>query len=322
MISGLFILLAARIRLSDFRHLTLSSLLFLAILIAAIRPISVWLSSLHSRLSWKEKLFLSAMAPRGVVAAAISSIFAMKLTRIGVPQSQLLTPLTFLVIVGTGAFYGLVTPPLAKKLGVARTNPQGVLFVGAHSWALEMAKALKDSGFKTLMIDTNWSHVHSARMAGVPGYYGSILSENILEEIDLSEIGHVLALTPNDEANSLALLHLADMFDRSMLFQLLPSGESPSDEDSFTPKHLRGRFLFQQGIDYHALNQLFAMGGLIKTIKLTDEFSFTAFQRLYGESTVPLFLINENGTLSVFTTDAPPEPRAGQTIMALVQSDQ
>ena len=83
------------------------------------------------------------MAPRGIVAAAVSSIFALRLAENNIPQTEFLVPITFIVIVGTVALYGLTAAPFARLLKVAQANPQGVLMVGAHSWALELAKVLK-----------------------------------------------------------------------------------------------------------------------------------------------------------------------------------
>ncbi|NIS38508.1 sodium:proton antiporter, partial [Candidatus Saccharibacteria bacterium] len=98
-ISILFIILSARLDLSDFSHLTFASLIFLAVLIFIARPVSVFVSTLRGGLNWKEKIFLSWMAPRGIVAAAIASIFALRLSETGLPQTELLVPLTFSVIV-------------------------------------------------------------------------------------------------------------------------------------------------------------------------------------------------------------------------------
>ncbi len=321
-ISILFIILSARLDLSDFSHLTFASLIFLAVLIFIARPVSVFVSTLRGGLNWKEKIFLSWMAPRGIVAAAIASIFALRLSETGLPQTELLVPLTFSVIVVTVAIYGLTATPLARWLHIAQSNPQGVLMVGAQPWALDIARTVKDKGFKVSIIDTNRHHIYKAQMEDIPAYYDSVLSEHILDTINFNGIGRLLALTPNDEANSLAVLHFADVFEREELYQLPPESEEKGEEHTFSPQHLRGRFLFGEGINFSYINHRYISGAIIKSTNLTEKFDYPAFQKYYGETVIPLFLITENKELIIFTADREIKPKAGQTIIALVDESE
>ncbi|MCB9766756.1 MAG: sodium:proton antiporter [Candidatus Omnitrophica bacterium] len=319
-ISVLFIVLSARLDLEVLTSLTLSSLLFLFILVLIARPASVFLSSFASSLDTKEKLFLSWMAPRGIVAAAVSSIFALRLRDVGVDQSEVLVPMTFIVIVGTVTIYGLTAPALARKLGVSQSNPQGILFIGAHSWVLEIAQVIKNKGFNVVVMDTNRTEVSRAKMRDLAAYYGSGLSEEVFDRVNLDGIGKMLAVTSNDEANSLAVLNFNEIFDRGDLFQLRPSdhGKKKKKDEEFSPAHLRGRYLFGEAIDYDYLSKRFARGAIIKSTNLSEEFDYTAFGDHYGGEAVPLFLINANKELRVFATDSELDPKPGSTIIALV----
>lgn len=315
-ISSLFILLAARLKLEVLNQINLNSLLFVAALLLLVRPLIGLLSTMRSALNWRERVFISWMAPRGIVAASVSSIFALRLAETGFPQTEYLVPITFLVIVVTVAVYGLTASPIARWLGVANTNPQGALIIGAHVWAREIASTLQAEGFKVILVDTNRFNEYHARMQGLPTYHGSILSENIMNEIDLVGIGRLLALTPNDEANSLAALHFAELFDSSEVYQLVP--ETATEDEEFSPQYLRGRFLFGKGLDFLYLSKRFADGGIMKKTRLSEDFDYEDFQKQYGETAVPMFLITEQKTLRVFSADAKLEPEAGQTIIALV----
>jgi NhaP-type Na+/H+ or K+/H+ antiporter len=321
-ISSLFVLLAARLQISDFGHFSLGSVIFLGVLIFVARPVSVFISTLGSELRWRERLFISWLAPRGIVAAAIASVFAIRLTEIDLPQTEYLVPLTFMVIVGTVAVYGLTATPVARWLKVAQTHPQGVLIIGAHSWARAIAKALQGNKLNVVMVDTNWDNISKTRLEGIPSYHGSVLSEHILDEIELDGIGRLLALTPNDEANSLAALNFAEIFESPELYQLPPASEKKGEESRFSPKHLRGRLLFGQGIHYSYLADRFLTGWIVKSTKLSDEFGYDAFKRRYGEQAVPMFLMTEGRSLVVFTTDTTVEPKPGQTIIALVLDEE
>ena len=119
LISALFVILAARLPISDPVYSDPGSLLFLAVLILVVRPASVALSTIGTFLTWRERVFLGFMAPRGIVAAAVASIFSLELMELGYPGAEKLAPVMFLVIVGTVALYGLGAGRVARWLGVA-----------------------------------------------------------------------------------------------------------------------------------------------------------------------------------------------------------
>jgi NhaP-type Na+/H+ or K+/H+ antiporter len=318
-ISSIFILLAARLQFSDFQNFNLSTIAFLGVLIFIARPISVFISTVGSKLNWRERTFISWMAPRGIVAAAVSSVFALKLSINGESGAEVLVPITFLVIVVTVTIYGLTSSPVARLLRVKQSKPQGILFVGAHSWARSIAKLLKEKKFNIIMVDTNKANISAARLEGLPAYLGSILSEHVSDELDLDGIGRLMALTPNDEANSLAALHMADAFERGEMYQLPPLSEKSGKEVDFSAKHLRARFLFGKGINYFHLNSLFQNGWSLKSTGITDSFSYDDMKKNYNENILPLFLIDESERLIVSTIENPIEPKAGDLVIALVK---
>jgi len=312
LIGTLFILLAARLRISDLSHLHLGSLAFLAILIVIARPLAVLLSTIGSGLKFKERFFLMCMAPRGIVAAAISSVFALKLIEQGYAQAELMVPLTFMVIIGTVALYGLGSAPVAVLLGIARPNPQGILFIGAHSWARAVAKVLSDEGIEVLLTDNNWANISQARMAGLSAYYGNVLSESLPNKLDLSGLGRLIALTPNDNVNSLSAMQFSDEFESKRLYQL------PLQDVKRASESIRGRLVFGEGVNYSYIDTRFRAGMIIKKTKLTEEFHFDAFKARYGGA-VPMFVISENKELTVFTIEPPLTPQPGNTIISLLR---
>ena len=318
-ISSLFILLAARLKISDFNNLNTDVLLFLVILIFIARPLAVFISTIKSELNWRERAFISWMAPRGIVAAAVASVFALELNQTGLTQTEYLVPVTFIVIIATVAIYGLTSLPIARILKVAQTNPQGVLFVGAQTWAREIAKILIEKKIKVIMVDTNRDNIRQARMDGIPAYYGSVLSEHIISEIDLDGIGKLLALTPNDEANSLAALNFSEVFESGELYQLSPHNEKKGNQNDFSPKHLRGRFLFGTGISYNFITNYYLAGWRVKSTKISDEFSFDDFKTKHENSFIPLFVISDDLKLNIVTSADELIPKSGQTIISMLK---
>jgi len=317
LISCLFILLAARLQAGYMIRVGPSIIAFLGVLMLVARPLVVALSTIRSAVTLREKTFLSWVAPRGIVAAAVASVFALRLAEAGYPEAERLVPLTFMVITVTVAVYGLTASPLARWLGVA-SSPQGVLIVGAHAWARDIAAALHAQNYSVMLVDTNWANISAARMAGLPAFYGSILSDDLSRETELEGIGRLLALTPNDEVNSLAALQFAKLFGRSEVYQL-PTEDQKEGHGEATSRRLRGRDLFGKEASYSYVDARFASGATVKKITLSEEFDYAAFQNLYGDSALNLFLITEAKELIVLAADNPVEPQKGQTLISLVQ---
>lgn len=311
LIANLFIILAAKLRYADLEVFNLKSFIFVLVLILIARPLSVFLSTIKTDLSFKERLFLSCVAPRGIVAAAIASIFGIRLMEAGHTQAEFLAPLTFMVIISTVVIYSIGAAPIARFLKLAKPHPQGVLIAGAHSLGRAIAKALRAENFQVLLVDSNWTNISATRRDGLPAYYGSILSEHATDEMDLGGIGRILAITSNDEVNSLAALHFIREFGRAEVYQLLPKGTAVSE-------HLRGRLLFSEDTNYTYLAERFAAGATIKNIRLTEAYSPESFESTYGKSAIPLFLISKTGEIAVFTVDKKLTPSAGQILICLV----
>ncbi|RMF72818.1 MAG: hypothetical protein D6744_16390 [Planctomycetota bacterium] len=321
LISALFILLSARLKIADVTAIGASGAAFAAILIFVGRPLSVFGATIGSKLATRERLFLAWMAPRGIVAAAVSSLFALRLEDTSYAEpARLLAPLTFVTIIVTVAVYGLTSPWLARRLGVAEPNPQGVLIVGAHDWARAIAKLLYERGVRVLLVDTNWDNIAAARMEGLPTYAGSILSEHAIDELELGGIGRVLALTPNDWVNVLTMQRFQPLFGRKECYQL-PPGES-SERVKQAHRHLQARWAFSETATFADLQRRAARGQTLKATKLTDEFGLAEFRQRYGDDALPLFRHKGDGRLEIITADGKVEPKPGDTLIAMVDAQE
>ncbi|KPK06737.1 MAG: hypothetical protein AMS20_04105 [Gemmatimonas sp. SG8_28] len=320
LISGLFVVLAARLPLVDPDYWRAGSLLFLAALILIVRPVAAVAATWRSGLGWRERAFLAAIAPRGIVAAAVASVFALRLVENGYPEAARLVPLMFLSIVGTVMVYGVCSPLVARWLDIATPNPQGLLIIGAAPWVRAVAALLRDQGVKVVLADSNWANVAASRREGLPATYANVLTEGALEEIemDLDGVGRLLALTPNDEVNALSTLHFADLFDRSQMFQLPPESSDRERRQRGIPRHLRGRFLFADVATFTHLATRFQAGAVVKRSRLTEGYDFETFRRQYGATAIPMFVIRDSGELGVITATTPSAPKPGQVLISLV----
>jgi NhaP-type Na+/H+ or K+/H+ antiporter len=319
LIAALFIVLAGRLSVADLEYIDGHSLFFLGVLMLLVRPAAVVVSAWGAKLRWQELVFLSWMAPRGIVAASVSSVFALRLVEAGFAQAEMIAPLTFFVIIGTVAVYGIGAAPLACWLGLAQSNPQGVLIVGANPWAQKIAEALHEAGARVLIVDSNYSQISRAYEAGLPTYHGNIMADHVLEEIDLEGMGYIMALTSNDKANSLICFHLSEIFGRANVYQLPPVMEAYRGKEFVQPAHLRGRFLFGREVNLPYLAQRFEAGSTLEIFRLTKEFNYETFIECYGKSAIPMFLLEGDGDLHLFTVEENRlTPRPGQILIALI----
>jgi len=316
LLAVLFILLSARLDLSQVRTMGWSGAAFVVILIVVGRPLSVWVSTLGSSTSRSERFFLMCMAPRGIVAASVASIFALRLEASGHREATLLVPLTFTTIIGTVLCYGFAAGRVARRLGLAAPNPQGVLFIGGGTPARVMAEALQSAGFHVLLVDSNPEKIAAARLAGLPTWFGNVFSEEFLDDVDLSAVGRMLALTANDEVNILAARRLTRVFGRVAVWQLPIKSTGPGRLS--VARHFAGRPLFAKDITLSMLEGRIAAGAKVRSTLLTDTFTFDAYKQKYGESSTPLFVVRADGKLDVVAADQPLDPKPGQRVIALI----
>ncbi|MEP1151491.1 MAG: sodium:proton antiporter [Balneola sp.] len=320
LISALFILLASRLRIEDLEYFNWTAALFIAVLILVIRPAAIFFSTLGSNLKWNEKAFVAWMAPRGIVAAAISAVFALRLEQEGYAEAELLVPYTFIVIIATVTIYGLSASPVARLLKVAKADPTGVIIIGAHNWARMMAHAVKDLGFKVLVADSNWENISKARKSGLQTYYGNILSEYAMEELDFEGIGKTLAFTPNDEVNSLSAIQFSELFGNSQVFQLPPRSSS-AKKDVESSDSLGGRTLFHRNMNYDKISSFIDDGAVVKATQITEAFTFDDYKEQYKDASCSLFVVSGEDSIEPFSVDNSPTPQSGDIIIGLVSAE-
>jgi CPA1 family monovalent cation:H+ antiporter len=317
LVSSLFVVLGSRINLADVAALGWSGAAFVAALVLVIRPLSVFAATVGTGIELRERIFLAFLAPRGIVAAAVASVFSLKVATFAreesrlAQQAELLPLIVLVVVVGTVAAYGLLSAPLARWLGIADDNPQGLLIAGASRWIAEVARAVKDEGFAVLLVDTNHAHVRNARLAGLPAEETNILSEAVHRDLELSGVGRLLAMTPNAELNAMAVRDLVQLFGSSNVYQLA-AGDQRRRRD--------GRLLFAQDQTYCELENRFESGAAIKRTLLTERFTWRHYQELYDRLATPLFILMDRSRLVICTPDTPIDPKPGHVVIALVDS--
>lgn len=317
LLSVLFIVLSARLKIEDITSIGINEAIFLAILILIARPVSAFVSTIRSGLPWRERVFLAWLAPRGIVAASVASLFALELSSSGVAEAERLVPITFLVVIGSVVIYALTASPLAAALGLKQMHPQGSLIVGAHSWARKLALALKEAGYEAFLVDSNGANIRAARAAGLNAVQGNILSDDLLDDLEIERIGYLVALTPNTELNALAAVHFTEMLGHENVFQLAAPKNAQTDIPQSGPG---GRILFSKDAAYQVLGERFARGD-IQQIFLTERQNFSMYRERMQNRVLPLFAIDGQGNLNLIEAQEETIPQPGQALFCLVEPE-
>lgn len=314
LVSGIFVVLAASLDLTQLRAFEWRFGLFILALLFLVRPATILLSLLFSSVPWNERLFLAWIAPRGIVMVSISGLFALRLEEIGFADATILIGLSFAVVVATIVFHGFTINPVARLLGVKGESRPGLLIVGANPWTVALANQMHELKTPVMVVDSNWSQLKPARAAGIPTYHGEILNEATEYNLDLAPFQVLVAATDNEAYNTLVCTEFAPEIGTDSVYQL---GEAETSEDHRKlPSSLKGRALFATGLGADDVHLLQAQGWVFRKTKLSEEFDFDdAREALPGEGHL-LLLMRQDGTLRFFTHAARPDPRPGDTIIS------
>ncbi len=321
LISTLFIVLAARIEISDFNLLGWNAVAVLLIMMFIARPLGVFVSAFGSDLKLNEKLLISWIGPRGIVAAAIASIFALRLEKINYPEASLLVPLTFLIIIGTVVIQSATAKILAGLLKVREPPPTGVLIIGAGNVARSIGKSIQEQGFKVMLTDSNWENISLARMDGLQTYYGNPVSEHAERNLDLVGLGKMLAMSGRSHLDSLASLKFRADFGDKNVYELKSTTEKHGTEKhSISTKH-RGYQLFGADITHGTVATWLRNGAEIRSTQLSEEFDFDAYMAKYAGSVIPMYSVDNKNRLQFMVMDGEIKPEPGWTLTGLIKRD-
>ncbi|MFC3093792.1 sodium:proton antiporter [Alteromonas sediminis] len=318
LISGLFILLATRLDLNAIAQLGWAAAFVILAIMYIARPISVFISSWGTSLTLKELALISWIAPRGIVAAAVSALFALKLEEQGFPQSEIIVPMVFLVIITTVVVQSLTAKLVAKLLGVRAPIPNGFLLFGGNRFSQLLAKELQEQGIYTCIADTNWNAISDCRMQDIPVYFGNPMSEHASLHLELNRFGNVLILSPYRQLNPLVSFHFEDALGKGKVWGLSNNEQLSRPSHKVSSHYANKLTLFGEGITYAYLASAVAKGATVKTTRLTDAFRFEDYQETYGERAIPLVYIDTHNVFHVVLANNDFEPAAGWRLISLI----
>jgi CPA1 family monovalent cation:H+ antiporter len=320
LVSSLFIILAARVDFGNLLQLGWAAIAVLLVMQFVARPLKVFLSTLGSTFTLNERLVMAWIGPRGIVAAAVSVVFALRLEELGVESAELLVPLAFTIIIGTVVIQSATARPLARLLGVGETGNQGFLVIGANPLGIAIAKALESADIKTTVCDTKWERVREARMAGLDTYHGNPISDHADLHLELAGLEGMLGLSPFQSDNLAAALRFREDFGIRNIFALSSRAEAKSNARHRPSAFYKGQVLFDENIRYEQLIRLLRKGATIKKTQLSENYDFEQWREENpADESVLLFAIDGDGNLHWRVAGEELKAQRGWSLYALRQ---
>ena len=296
LISILFILLAANINIQELELIfNWQMVVLLAIIVFVIRPLGVFLSTAGSDLKFKEKLFISWVGPRGIVAAGIASLFGSKLLANGEPGAEYITPVVFTVVLGTVLLNATTARMFAKVVGVFLTKSEGILIIGASKASRLIADYLQKNKRHVVLIDNNQSNIDKAKKMGLEAMTANIYSDSLTDNIELNDMGYLMALTGNSDINMFAIKKFKDQFGENGSFRLVTGDEMNDPENN--PKE----GLFSHTDDFIKLTEASRLYPSIHEIEVNDKEHYEGLIEITksDNNMVPIFLKTKDGDLKI-----------------------
>ncbi len=318
LISMMFIVLSARIEWPSADNF-LAGLAILAVATLVIRPLSVYVSTLFSPLKFAERTMVAYVSPRGIVAAAVSALFALRLEEQGISGANELVALTFMIIIGTVVLQSVTAARVARWLDVVQPQSRGVLIVGSSELPRLLAQALQKQEIPVLVADDDWQGISQCRMTGIPTYFGNPVSEHAEAALPLSSMRWLLAMSTRIEMNSLACMRYRGDFAKNnvLRMRLLGTGEAPRQSHA---KALQTPAIFAKGITHALITQRLGEGWQLRTTRMSESFRWKQFIEQFDDAPLPLFALSDKGMLHFFTELGSLEPKAGWKVTVLASA--
>jgi NhaP-type Na+/H+ or K+/H+ antiporter len=299
LISILFILLAANINIEDLLLLyTWKTAVLFAIVVFIIRPLGVFLSTYGSLLKFNEKVFISWVGPRGIVAAGIASLFGSKLIKQGVADAEYITPLVFMIVLGTVLLNATTARPFSKIIGVFLKRSEGVLIVGASQFSRLIAEYLEKNGRHVVLIDSNQTNVQAAQKIGLEAINTNIYSAKLQDNIELNDVGFLMALTGSNDINAYAINKFSEQFGESGTFRLIHV------EEIRNPEKCPKEGLFSHTDDYFSLTEVSRKYPKIHEVELEDRAHYEKLIEITNNDPdiIPLLVKDKEGVLEIISS--------------------
>ncbi|MBM7601151.1 NhaP-type Na+/H+ or K+/H+ antiporter [Virgibacillus halotolerans] len=317
LISAIFIMLTASLKIETLLQIFSPNIIgYVLLMMFIVRPLSIFISTIGTRLTFNEKALVGWIAPRGIVALTVSSYFASILKDAGYEDANILTTLTFGLVFFTVIAHGFSIGPLAKKLNLSLEGKPGTLIVGSNPFTVELAKSLQKLKIPVIIVDSSWERLRKTREAGIPFYRGDMISEQTEYVLDTIPYEYFIALTDDHSYNALICTTFMPEYGRTNVFKVSPFNQIDRNSTDIVSK-VGGRILFDKKFSMDELNDKLYAGYVFRQTTLTAQYNYKQYVHDKDNSTVFLYLITPTGKLKFYSEEMKTAPAIGDTIVSL-----
>ncbi|TFD99719.1 cation:proton antiporter [Jeotgalibacillus salarius] len=320
LISTIFIMLTASLQMETLLEIfNLRIIGYVVLMLIVVRPLSIWLSTIGTDLSWQERTLVGWIAPRGIVALTVSGYFASVLLDTGFEDAEILTALTFALVFATVVVHGFSIGLVAKKLKLANDDRPGMIIVGGNSFTRGLATVLQEVKVPVILVDSTWRNLAPARQRGVPTFHGELLSEQTEYRLDMTPYESIIAATSLDSYNALVCSTFTPSIGRKHLFQV--SMEKNHDADLAGLRHtVGGRVLFNEKATLQELIRRVENGHAFRRTQVTEQYTYEQYKEEINGDDLLIGVLNKTGHFEPFVKDWEEVINPGDTLIRLTSS--
>lgn len=317
LISAIFIMLTASLQVETLLQIfDLHIIGYVILMMFVVRPLSIFLSTINTDLALNEKILLSWIAPRGIVALAVSGYFASILADAGYEDASIITTLTFALVFFTVVAHGFSIRWLAKKLHLSLEGRPGTLIVGSNSFSVNLAKSLQKAKAPVIIVDSSWERLRKARENGIPFYHGEMLSEQTEYHLDTIPYEYMIAATEYHSYNALVCTTFIPEYGRTNVFKVSPYRQNGIHMANTVDK-VGGRILFKQELSLEDLNDKIATHYVFRQTNITNQYGYKQYLQEKNDATVLLYIMKPSGQIRYYSEEMRVTPEAGDTVVSL-----
>ncbi|WP_041123573.1 cation:proton antiporter [Jeotgalibacillus alimentarius] len=320
LISTIFIMLTASLQVETLLEIFNPRIIgYVVLMLLIVRPLSIWLSTIGTDLSWQERTLVGWIAPRGIVALTVSGYFASVLLDTGFEDAEILTALTFALVFSTVVAHGFSIGWVAKKLKLANDDRPGMIIVGGNAFTRGLSAILQEVKVPVILVDSTWRNLAPARQRGVQTFHGELLSEQTEYKLDMTPYEAIIAASSLDSYNALVCSTFTPSIGRKHLFQV--SMEKNHDADLEGLRHtVGGRILFDEKATLQELIRRVESGHVFRRTQITEQYTFEQYKKEINGDDLLIGVLNKTGHFEPFVKDWEEVINPGDTLIRLTSS--
>ena len=309
LVSGVFIIMSASLDWAVISKLQARFIIYLVLLMFVARPLTVMLSLIGSDMPMRERLFIAWIAPRGIVAVAITGVFALRLTDGNVIGAELLVPLAFATAITTIVVHGFTAQPWARYLGIDKGPGRALLIMGVNRWSVGFAEAMEDAGVPVAMVDSSKFALREARRADLEIHHGDMLDDDFRHHFNWPTYHKVVATSDSDAYNALVCAELGPELGFARVLQV-----APDQRNGMTVP--RGGMIFTDPPSIYELQTRRSDGWVFSRTRITEQFPYREFLAQLKAGGAPIAVVRSDGRFELFSTVSKPTVNEGDAVIA------